>query len=429
MSIMQHMGKIRNSSVQSIYDRDAKHRILRQYKGRSFQKNIIAALVWPFLFAAEDVFTFPKRRAFVGFVIFSAFAGWIFMPGFGCDGYTYASLIGVKDNGIREPIPAFLINLAGFSGFGYHFYFMLVGLIYATVVSWSAYFFFSGLPLNRTYSTAAVVFMLAFFLNHPVFDALNARYQLGIWVMLLSTILMLDGRWQLSFSIALLGIMTHFGHSLFSLALALLFLSRKLGKGQIIFAYVMLVVAFLLPSDLMLSLGDRIAKQFGGSFAEKVSDTVTHAEKIAELSKGEGPETAWFLKWFTTPIFYSLLLSGHLLWWKIRKFQSDPQYQLWVLIIIMWALLVAMRGESEGAGRVERNTLALLLLWHARWFIYRRKGQFMALLINIAPMIFYFVVAYRRSLNDVRIGAFLPSFMSYFSVVMPNLEQFFKYFH
>ena len=95
----------------------------------------------------------------------------------------------------------------------------------------------------------------------------------------------------------------------------------------------------------------------------------------------------------------------------------------------MWALLVAMRGESEGAGRVERNTLALLLLWHARWFIYRRKGQFMALLINIAPMIFYFVVAYRRSLNDVRIGAFLPSFMSYFSVVMPNLEQFFKYFH
>ena len=138
---MQHMRNIRHSSVQSIYDRDAKHRILRQYKGRSLQQNIIAALVWPFLFAAEDVLTFPKRRAVMGFVIFSAFAGWVFMPGFGCDGYTYASHIGVKDNGIREPIPAFLINLADFSGFGYHFYFMLVGLIYATVVSWSAYFF------------------------------------------------------------------------------------------------------------------------------------------------------------------------------------------------------------------------------------------------------------------------------------------------
>ncbi len=429
MSIMQHMGKIRNSSVQSIYDRDAKHRILRQYKGRSLQQNIVAALVWPFLFAAEDVFTFPKRRAFVGFVLFSAFAGWIFMPGFGSDGYFFASLIGVKDNGIREPIPAFLVNLAGLSGFGYHFYFMLLGLIYAALISWSAYLFFSGLPVNRTYSTASVVFMLAFFFNHPVFDALNARYQLGIWVMLLSTILMLDGRWQLSLCIAFVGIMTHFGHSLFSLALVLLLLSRTLGKGQIIFAYVMLVVAFSLPSSLMLSFGDIIAQKLGGSFADKVSDTVNQATKLAELSKGDGSEGAWFLQWSGIPIFYSLLLSGHLLWWKIRKHTTDPQYQLWILVIIMWALAVAMRGEAEGAGRVERNTLALLLLWHARWFLYRRAGEFFALFINIAPIIFYFTVSYRRSLNDVRIGAFLPSFMSYFSVVMPNLEKFFKYFH
>ena len=423
---------IRNSSVPPIYDRDTMHRrALYTNKRRSLQQKIIAALVWPFLFAAEDVFTFPKRRTVIGFVLFSAFAGLIFVPGVGSDGYTYASKIyeGFSATEIREPIPALLINLARFSGFGYHFYFMLLGLIYAALISWSAYLFFSGLPVNRTYSTAAVVFMLAFFLNHPVFDALNARYQLGLWVMLLSTILMLKGRWQLSLCIALVGIMTHFGHSLFSFALVLLLLSRTLGKGQIIFAYVMLVVAFSLPSSLMLSFGDIIAQKLGGSFADKVSDTVNQAAKIAELTTGGDSKTAWFLRWFVTPLFYSLLLSGHWLWWKIRKVQRDPQYQLWILVIIMWALAVAMRGEAEGAARVVRNTLALLLLWHARWFLYRRAGEFMALLINIAPMIFYFTIAYRRSLDSVRIDALLPSFFSYFSVAMPTVEGVFKWFH
>ena len=427
---MKPTRHIRYSSVQPVYVRDTTHRKLHKYKSRSFQQNIVAALVWPFLFAAEDVFTFPKRRTVIGFVLFCAFAGLIFVPGVGSDGYTYASKIyeGFSATDIREPIPAFLINTARFSGFGYHFYFILLSLIYATFVSWSAYLFFCDLPVNRTYSTAAVVFLLAFFLNHPVFAALNARYQLGLWVMLLSTILILNGRWQLSLSIAFLGIMIHFGHSLFSLALVLLLLSRRLGRGQIIFAYAMLVVAFFLPSTLMISLGDSIAQKLGGSFSEKVSDTV----KIADLKLSMGESSSgysWFLQWFTTPVFYSLLLSGHLLWWKIRNHQSDPQYQLWILIIIMWALAVAMRGEGEAAGRVQRNTLALLLMWHARWFLYRRLGEFIALFINVAPMIFYFTIAFRRDLNDVRIDAMLPSFFSYFSVAMPTVEGFYKWFH
>jgi hypothetical protein len=407
------------------------HRRLYISKKRSFQQNIFAALVWPFLFAAEDVFTFPKRRAFMGFVIFSAFAGLTLIPGSGSDAYTVASQIYYGPVVTKEPIIAFLVHMASFSGFGFHFYFMLLGLIYASVLYWSARLFFYNLPVNKTYSTAALVFMLAFFLNHPVFDALNARYQLGIWVMLLSTFLMLDGRWQLSLCIAVLGIMIHFGHSLFSLALVLLLLSRRLGRGQIIFAYVLLLVAFFMPSSLTLSFSDSIAQKLGGSFSEKVSNTVKLAEHNQLLSTGDssGGYDSWFLEWFTTPIFYSLFISGHLLWWKIRKYPKDPQFQLWILIILMWALQFAMRGEPEGAGRVERNILALLLMWHARWFVYRRSGEFVALLINIAPMIFYFIVAYRRSVNDARIGAFLPSFYSYFTIAMPTVEDVFSWFH
>ena len=400
---------------------------------RSLGENIVLALVWPFYFAAENVLTFPKRRVFLGIVIFSAFAGLTYIPGRGSDGYSYASMLygGLMDNDINEPIPAFLINMVSFSGFGYHFYFMLLGLIYATFVYWSARLFFNDLPVNQTYSTAAVVFMLAFFLNNPVFDALNARYQLGLWVMLLSTILMLNVRWQLSLCIALLGTMIHFGHSIYSLALVLLLLSRKLGKVQIIFAYAMLVLTFFMSSTLMLSVGDSFAQIMGGSFARKVSNTVSTADKNALLQSngGIGGGYAWYIQWYTTPIFYSLLLSGHLLWWKIRKHPTDPQYQLWILIIIMWALKVAMKGEPEAAGRIERNTLALLLMWHARWFVYRSTGEFVALFINVASIIFYFVVGYRRSLNDVRIGVLFPSFYSYFTDYMPTVEEFFNLFH
>ena len=422
---------VRTSSFPSINDRGKTQRIFHIYNRRSLTQNILAALVWPFLFAAEDVFTFPKRRALIGFVIFSAFAGLIFIPTPGSDAYTYASIIYAKTTDIREPIPAFLIDMVRFSGFGYHFYFLLLGLIYATFVFWSARLFFNDLPVNKTYSIAAVVFMLAFFFNNPVFDALNARYQLGLWVMLLSTILMLNMQWKISLCIAFLGIMIHFGHSLFSLAIVMLLLSRRLGSGQIIFAYVMLVVAFSLPSTLVLSLSDSIAQKMGGSFSDKVSATVKMAERNQLLSSGDssGGGGSWFLAWFTTPIFYSLLLSGHLLWWKIRTHQSDPQYQLWILIIVMWSLQMAMRGDSEAAGRVERNTLALLLMWHARYFICRRSGEFMALFVNVAPLIFYFIVAYRRSLNDVRIDALLPSYFSYLSAAMPTVEQFFQLFH
>ena len=429
---MKNTRSLRYSSYQPSFDRDTAHRKLRNNKGRSIQQNIVASLVWPFLFAVEDLFTFPKRRAVIGFVLFCGFAGLTFFPQFGSDGFTYASKIywGFGAEGINEPITAFLINMVSFSGFGYHFYFMLLGLIYAALVSWSAYLLFSDLPVNKTYSTATAVFMLAFFLNHPVFAALNARYQLSLWVMLLSTILILKGRWQISLCIALMGTMIHFGHSIFFLALVLLLLSRKLGKVQIIFAYVMLVVAIFLPSSLLLTLGDTFAHYLGGSFSEKVSNTAKIVQQNKLLSTGEGSEDSkWFMVWFEIPIFYSLLFTGHMLVWKIRNHQSDPQFQLWILIIFMWALQFAMRGDSEGAGRVERNNLALLLMWHARWFLYRRQGKYFALFINIAPMIFYFIIAFRRDLNDVHSGTFLPSFFSYFTGFMPTVQGFFKLFH
>lgn len=432
ISVMKHNIHKRYSPVPNFYDKDRTYNKVRNYKGRSFKLNIMAALVWPFLFAAEDVFTFPKRRAITGFVLFCAFVGLTYIPEFGSDGYVFKSMFSTAqdEDVFKEPIIQFLTNIAIYSGFGYHFFFMLLGLIYATFVSLSAHLFFKNLPVNQIFSTAAVVFLLAFFLNHPVFDALNARYQLSIWVLLFSTILMLKGRWQLSLCICFLGTMIHFGHSIFSLALVLLLLSRKLGKMQIVFAYVMLVSAFFMPSTLMLSLGDSVAQKLGGSFAEKVNNTANLAAiKEASIRDRSSGGSTWYIVWFAFPIFYSLLLSGHLLWWKIRKHFTDPQYQLWILVIIMWSLQIAMRGEPEAAGRVERNTLALLLMWHARWFLYRRSGEFVALLFNVAPMIFYFVISFRRALNDVRIGAFLPSFYSYFTYYMPTVEQFFKRFH
>jgi hypothetical protein len=171
------------------------------------------------------------------------------------------------------------------------------------------------------------------------------------------------------------------------------------------------MIAVVLPPTVLVTIGDTATEMLGsGAFADKVETHVGYAEELAsegyeERGSGGGP---WFLRWFTTPIFWSLIITGHFLFAKMAKKKDDPLYQLWVLIILMWAMQFAMWGYAEGWPRVQRNTTALLLLWHARWFLVRKEGAGIAVLLNALPMLFYFVVYYRRWLQQAGVGAFLP---------------------
>ena len=400
---------------------------------RSLTQNIVYAIFWPIIFAIEDVLTFPHRRSYIGFILFCGFAGWSFIPQFGSDSYYYASLVyKLKtggDIGALEPIIAILVRVVVSLQGDYHLYFMLVGLIYGTVIVCCARLLFRDVQINLPINVASKVFMLAFLLNYLVFDALNSRYYFGLWVLLLATILTTKGRIQLGFFVAFLGTMVHYGHSIFSFALVILFFSRGFGKAQIVFAYIMLLVAFFMPSSTLISLGDIVSQNTGGGFNEKVSHTVRNAN-YGQLMMETGPNTSsWFIQLYQRPIFISLMISGHLLWWKIRKHQTTSQYQLFVLIIIMWALRFALSGDQDAAVRIEANTLALLFLWHACWFLYRKHENTLALYINAIPMSLYLVVTIRRSLDGASLAILLPTIFIWFERVMPSLPDFFLKFH
>ena len=428
---MNQNRQILRPSLSPSYDKVKISRKLRIYERRSALTNIALALIWPFFFAFEDILSFQNRRVLVGFIILCGYVGLIHIPSIGTDSSAMVSLIFDSEAGFHpehiEPLTALLINVSAFSGFGYSIYFLLMSLIYGAVVVWIAQLLFDKVPVTITMSMTTVVFVLAFFLNVPIFEAINARYQLGLIVLLLATILTLQGRWKLSLLIAFMGTMFHYGHSIFLVALVLLLISRYFGKWQIILAYFMLVIAFLLPHNLFYSLLDLIGQKIGGGYNAKVISTVKHANQVMSGNVPLGGEnTAWFMKIFALPVLISLFLTGHLLWFKIRTHFNDPQYQLWVLIIIMWAIKTAMTGgDTEATGRIERNTLALLFLWHARWFLYKKQSEILALSINTLPFILYFVVYFRRMSGGVNLAVFFPSLFGYYNSLLPSVLELF----
>lgn len=381
---------------------------------RVLAQNFLLALIWPFLAAVIHVRNYPRYRLLTGFVLFCGFAGLVFIPWPGSDAHTYMLRFEDFRAGVTslegEPVPMAIMGLVASLDFDVRWYFALVGLLYGLVVATAARLLFRDISRDVTLSLAAVVFLAAFFLNHPVFSAVNARYHLALWVLVLATLLMLDGRWKHALAVAAFGTMIHFGQVVFAVALVILLLSRRLGPWQIVFAYAVLAIAVVLPPSVFVTIGDFAAHILGsGAFVDKVETHVGYAEQIASAEfGGQGGGGPWFLMWFTTPIFWSLLITGHFLFWKMIRKRDDPLYPLWILIILMWALQFAMSGYAEGWSRVQRNTTALLLLWHARWFLVRKDGARIAILINALPVLFYFVVSYRRWLHQASVGAFLP---------------------
>lgn len=433
VSEMNHNRRMSLATMTPGKGSEMTRRKFRISQRRSLTQNIVYTIFWPIIFAIEDVFTFPHRRSYIGFILFCGFAGWTFIPQFGSDSYYYAALVNklktADDFGSLEPIIAILVRVVVLLYGDYHLYFMLVGFIYGTVVVCCARLLFRGVPINLPMNIASQVFMLAFLLNYLVFDALNSRYYFGMWVLLLATILMTKGRIQLAFFVASLGTMVHYGHSIFLFALVILFFSRGFGKAQIVFAYILLLVAFSMPSSTLISLGEIVSHNSSGTFNEKVGHTVRNANQ-AQLMMETGPDnSSWFIQLYQRPIFISLMISGHLLWWKIRKHQTASQYQLFVLIIIMWALCFALSGDQDAAVRIEANTLALLLLWHACWFLYRKHKNTFALYINAIPMALYLVVTLRRSLDGASLAVLLPTIFIWFERVMPTIPNFFLKFH
>lgn len=400
---------------------------------RALFQNFLVALMWPFFAAVVHVRNFPRHRLLSGFVLFCGFAGLVFVPSAGSDAHTYMLRFeALRAGGTSlsgEPVPMALMAVVAWLDLDVRWYFALVGLLYGLVVATVARLLFRDVPRDVVLSLAAVVFLAAFFLNHPVFSAINARYYLGVWVLILATMLTLHGRWKHALAVAGFGVMIHFGHIVFAVALFLVVLSRRLGPWQIFFAYLVLGIAFVLPPWVFVTIGDYAAQVLGhGALSEKLETHVGYAERLAEFGfLSEREEYPWFLLWFSTPIFWSLLITGHLLFWQMRQERKDPLYQLWVLIIIMWALQFAMSGYAGGEGRMQRNTTALLLLWHARLFLVREQGAKLILLINAFPFLFYFVVAYRRWFEQASLGSFLPAPLGVWPDIWPTVMRFFGF--
>ncbi|WP_448664956.1 hypothetical protein ACG3SL_09860 [Sphingomonas sp. CJ20] len=377
-------------------------------------QTVVLGLLWPFLAAIVDIARYPRWRTLSGFVLFCAFAGWAFVPIGGSDGAVYVDQIldvrlGIPVK-ISEPLPALLATLVGTFQVDPAFYFAAIGALYGMIVAAAARILFRHAARDRPMRLAMIVFGLAFFLNHPVFSAVAARYHLGLWAMVLATLCAMEERWIAAALLSVLGVATHFGMALFVLALGLLFVTRRLEHWQVWIAYALAAAASILPSSGFTAVGGAIAGLFGGSFGAKVAGSVAYAEMTefgSNIARNEG--TAWFLTWASVPLLYALLLSGHAIWWRIRRHTRDAQCQLWILIILMWAVMMAVSSDPEAHGRIQRNVIALLLLFHARWFLFRTELSRFSLLVNAFPMMLYFIVQYRRWLEQASLVAFLPS--------------------
>lgn len=381
-----------------------------------YAHHVVFAIIWPFAALLVQAKNFSNRPMAVGFVAFCMLVGLVYTPQFGADGHTYMlrfleAQMG-RYNFSGEPIPTVLINSLASLDFDPRWYFASLGLIYGVVVASAAKLFFRTSPVRISWTIPAIIFVIALFANHPVFSALNARYHLGLWFIVLGVLLWLSDRRITAGLVLISAVFVHFGHMLFLAAFGLFFIGLHLKRYAIVFAYGLLFLAYISPPALLPSLAQGLPDLLGGfeAASNKVAFHLGHAEtRLSDFGGQAAPsERAWFLQWFTTPIFWSLLISGHYLMFRRGGVKEKWFRQLWCLIIIVWAMQFFAIGLVEGFSRLQRITMALLLLWHARWAVQSRPGSNKALIINALPLLFYFVVAYRRWTSPANIGAFMP---------------------
>jgi len=392
--------------------------------------SFILAVVWPFPAAVRDLLTFSQNRTLAGFVVFCLYAGWVFKPAVGSDGDYYLRQVNQVSQGLStdvgEPIPAALVTLVGSFDLPASVYFMAIGLIYAAIFRIVAELLFSSPAASLRNDFTAKFFALAVLLHFPVFAAINARYQLGLWGVMAATLLALQGRWRLAAAAtSVLGVMIHFGFTIFAVALLMLYISQRLGHMQVFVAYSFIALSFAVPSSVFITLSNFAADISGGAFAAKASAAGKYAQLAADAAgNAANAEAAWFMVWFTTAVFWALLLSGQILWWRTRSHVRSSHYQLWMLVLFMWGLHNVLSGEPETALRIRRAATALLLLFHARWFLDGRKGAAAALAITFVPVTFYLIVYYRIWLGEASLTAVFPSPFGLFSDTFPRIYDF-----
>ena len=390
--------------------------------------NFLLACAWPFLAAAVYVVTFSRHRAYTAFVIFCVAAGWSFAPTIGSDGHFAVVEIERLKAGmpitLKEPIIRALIYVHAKLGLSESFYFALLGLFYGLAVGWCGKLMLLGRPSTLPLGRTAAMFAAGFFLFYPVFAALNARYTIGMWIMFAATLLALQGRWRYAGAVGVAAVSFHYGHVMFAAALGLLWAGRYLGKWQLVVAYALAIFFAILPDGIFISIGSSVSKMTGGSFGDAVNASVSFSERVQQGDISMEREWAWYRLYFNDFLFYSLIFSGHYLAWKYLKTRKDPLYQLWVLIILMWAAFFFMGAEPIGQNRMQRNMIGLMLMWHALWFLSWRPGAVPARLINIVPLAIFLIVGYRIWLHQASIGAFMPVPWLYWDELWPRVMEF-----
>ncbi len=391
--------------------------------------SFVAAVVWPFPAALHDLLTFDRNRTLAGYIIFCIYAGLVFVPNKSSDAYYYVNQIELVARGwsadISKPLAWALVTLVGRLGLPVAAYFMATGIIYALIFRAAAMLLFSFPRSSLHYGFAAKFYSISFLLQLPVLAALNAPYQLGLWGMMVATLLALQGRWWLAAAASfVLGFMIHFGFSIFVFGLAMLYLSQSLGRMQVLVAYGFLGISFLVPDGFFVSLSSYTSGMTGGSFAEQVATTGEYAQRAADTTGPPTRDASWFLLWFTKPVFWAFLLSGQLIWWRIRFDLKSSHYQLWMLVLFMWGLHNVLGGEPETAARVQRNATALLFLFHARWFLESREGARAALALTFMPVCFYLLVYYRMWLGEASFVTVFPSLFGFFQDSFPRIYEF-----
>lgn len=391
--------------------------------------SLVIGLVWPVAGALHDILTYRKRRSLAGFAVFCIYAGWVMLPSPEADGADYLRRIDQVrwgfSSGIGEPIPAAIAEFVGRLDLPGNVYFVVLGALYAAIVTQAARVLFASGPSGGQTSFANRFYTLAFFLNFPVMAALNARYQLGMWEMLLSSLLALHGRWSAALLAGAIGVCIHFGFSIFVVALLMLLITQRAGRTQVMLTYVLVGLSLATPTSFLISLGDFVTDRLGGNFGEKVAATTTFAQAAQDGLGGErNAEAAWFLTFYTRGIYYALLLSGQLLWLRIRDQRANLLYQGWMLVLLMLALQNFLAGEPETTARVGRNVTSLLVMFHAMWFFQRRDGGRLSLAIVTGPILFYFAVYYRMWLGEGSLALLLPTPFGAFHDALPRVYDF-----
>lgn len=389
--------------------------------------SVLLSLIWPVFGGFRDLLDYPRSRIAAGFVIFCAYAGWTFVPIPGSDAFNFAAEIDVARQGlptmIPEPLLSFLVYFVANAGLPESAYFIILAIFYGLIMSAVLWLLFRGVPVGVPISHAAWFFYLAFVLNYPVFASVAARYHLGLWDMMLATLLLLDGRWRLAFLVGLIGFTIHFGFSIFLAAMLMLFSTRGMGKRQIMIAYVLLALSFALPTNLIEIVGRELTGIFGGNFGNKIASSVKYAQNTEFGTKiGSGGES-WFLRYYTQVILYALLVSAQMLWLGVRHMPRDRHYVLWALVLFMWVMKNIVGGDPEAAGRIGRNMTALLLLFHASWFIEKRPGAARSIMITAFPILYYYIVYYRIWLEQASMASLLPLPWGVFRDELPRAMQ------